>query len=70
MNAPHSNGKTAERFVLMVVILLVLLVWGLILNVNTGSVKIPAGDVLKMVWDAVRFKILNLFEGNYQEELA
>lgn len=64
------SAKTAERFAILMIILAILLAWGLVLNVNTGSVKIPAGDVFSMVGEAARYKLLNLFTGNYEQELA
>ena len=52
------------------VILTVLLAWGLVLNINLGSVHIPAGDIFRMVWDAARYQVLNLFTGGaYESQL-
>ena len=45
------------------VILTVLLAWGLVLNINLGSVHIPSGDIFRMVWDAARYQVMNLFTG-------
>lgn len=61
--------KTAGRFTLTVILLIALLLWGLVLNVNTGSADIPVGDVFRMIWDALRYKVLDTFTGNYAEEL-
>ena len=68
---PESEHKVraVSRFSAMMVILTIFLCWGLILNVNSGSVDIPAGNILSMVWDAVRFKVMDLFTGNYADEL-
>jgi len=62
----HTRG----RFPATVVILAVLLAWGLVLNINLGSVHIPPGDIFRMVWDAARYQVLNLFTGGaYREQL-
>ncbi len=50
----NETRRSISRFFLAVVLLLALLAWGLVLNVNTGSVDIPAGQVFSLVWDAVR----------------
>ena len=44
------TARIARRFVVMVIVLAVLLCWGLVLNVNSGSVKIPAAEVFSMVF--------------------
>lgn len=54
---------TAGRFLLVMLLLALLLVWGLILNVNTGSVAIPAGQILRMTGEALRLWVGNLFTG-------
>ena len=65
----HS-ARIARRFVAMVIVLVVLLCWGLVLNVNSGSVKIPVGEVFSMVFKAIGYKIANLFTGGkYAEAL-
>lgn len=58
-----------SRFAVSMIVLAILLAWGLVLNVNTGSVDIPASDVFAMVWDGLRYKVLDLFTGRYAEEL-
>lgn len=58
----HS-AQVARRFIILVIALAVLLLWGLVLNVNAGSVKIPAGDVFTMVFKAAGYRIANLFTG-------
>ena len=65
----HS-AQVARRFVILFIALAVLLLWGLVLNVNAGSVKIPAGDVFTMVFKAAGYRIANLFTGgNYAAAL-
>ena len=62
--------QTQKRFLTTMVILTVLLAWGLVLNINLGSVHIPAGDIFRMVWDAARYQVLNLFTGGaYESQL-
>lgn len=58
-----------SRFAAVVILLIGLLLFGLVLNVNTGTADIPAGEVFCMVWDGVRYKVLNAITGNYTEEL-
>ena len=41
------------RFTLVMVVLLLLLFWGLLLNVNIGSVRIPAGQVFSLIGRAI-----------------
>ncbi len=66
----QSEASTGRRFAAAVVVLAALLAWGLVLNVNTGSVDIPAGDVFRLVWDALRLRVANLFTGGaYAAEL-
>ena len=55
----YSGG----RFAVVMVILTVLLAWGLVLNVNIGPVKIPAGEIFAMIFRAVGAGIMNLFTG-------
>ena len=57
----NETRRSISRFFLAVVLLLALLAWGLVLNVNTGSVDIPAGQVFSMVWDAIRAEAHDLF---------
>ncbi len=59
-----------SRFTAVTILMLFLLAWGLVLNVNTGSVDIPAEEVFSMVWDAARYRVGNLFTGGaYAEAL-
>lgn len=59
-----------SRFALVTAALVVLLAWGLVLNVNTGSVAIPAREIFGMVWDGLRCWLRNLFSGGAcQQEL-
>ncbi len=67
----QAGASAARRFLLVTAVLAVLLAWGLVLNVNTGSVDIPAGDVFHLVWEAARLKTVNFFTGGaYEEELS
>lgn len=50
-NSEITIGGLA-RFTVVVILLTALLLWGLVLNVNTGSVSIPAGDIFRMLWNA------------------
>lgn len=69
----EEGGKArrvvARRFTISVAVLLGLLAWGLVLNVNTGSVDIPASDIFRMIWEGLRYKIMDLFTGQYADEL-
>ena len=51
------------RFLLVMLGLTALLLWGLLLNVNMGSVKIPAGDIFEMLLKTAGYGIGNLFTG-------
>lgn len=55
--------RSVSRFVLTTCILVALLAFGLVLNVNTGSVDIPAKEIFSMVAKAAGYKIGNLFTG-------
>ncbi|MCM1191091.1 MAG: iron ABC transporter permease [Butyrivibrio sp.] len=57
-----------RRFLVTVIILTALLAWGLVLNINLGSVYIPPDEIFRMVWDAARYRVLNLFTGGSCEE--
>jgi len=59
---PLRFANTA-RFCAVLLLLAAMLVLALILNVNTGSVTIPAGQVLRMTADAIRYGVANLFTG-------
>lgn len=50
-NAPLLGSLA--RFGAVTLALLALLLWGLVLNVNTGSVPIPAGEIFRMLWDGI-----------------
>ena len=54
---------SSVRFAAVVCLLLGLLLLGLLLNVNIGSVQIEAGNVLRMLWDGIRYSIANVFTG-------
>ena len=60
----RETMTAAGRFLLVMVLLVLLLGWGLVLNVNTGSVDIPAGEVLRMVWSGVRSLVRDAFTGS------
>lgn len=63
-------AQTRKRFLVTIIILTTLLAWGLVLNINLGSVHIPSGDIFRMVWDAARYQIMNFFTGGgYREQL-
>lgn len=62
--------KTAGRFTLTVLLLIALLLWGLVINVNTGSADIPARQVFHIVWDGLKYKVLDTFAGDYSQELT
>lgn len=71
----HQNEKklhlsAGTRFAVVMAALIVLLGWGLVLNVNIGSVKIPVSDVFHMIFDAIGHGAANLFSGGgHREEL-
>lgn len=55
MESSEMGKKSGmSRFLIIMLLLLALLAWGLVLNVNTGSVHIPAGEVFSLVWRAIR----------------
>lgn len=74
MNSPTGtaldlSGKR-NRFMFVIVVLLVLFISGLVLNINTGSVSIPAEGIFRMLLQSIRYKISNLFTaGNFSEAL-
>ncbi len=64
------NLSAISRFTAVILILTAMLLWGLVLNVNIGSVDIPLGKIFSMFWNAVRYGISNLFSGGrYEHEL-
>ena len=59
------------RFILVTVFLLFLLLAGLVINANTGSVSIPAADVFRMIFQGLRYSLQNLLSGGkYTAELS
>ncbi len=68
-NNEKVTGRSGRRFAVMMIMLVVLLLWSLILNVNSGSVKIPASEIFSMIRDAFRYKLANIFTGGCGEEL-
>lgn len=65
----RNNRAVLSRFAVTMITLVVLLAWGLVLNVNTGSVDIPANEVFGMVWDGLRYAVMDFFTGEYADEL-
>ena len=66
-----SLFEKPARFILVTVFLLILLLAGLVINANTGSVSIPAGDVFRMIAQSLRYSLQNLLSGGkYAAELA
>lgn len=62
----HSKA----RFLITIIVLSLLLVWGLLLNINLGSVHIPPNRIFQMVYEAARLKVMNLFTGgDYAQQL-
>lgn len=59
-NIALQIGNTA-RFILVMILLSGLLIVGLVLNVNIGSVSISAGEIFHMLWDGIRCAVMNLF---------
>lgn len=60
--------QAKRRFLATMAILLFLLAWGLVLNINLGSVPVPPKDIFPMVWDAARYQVMNLFTGGAWQE--
>ena len=69
----HSHALPighAGRFALVMLALCGLLLAGLVLNVNIGSVSISVRDVFAMLWDGLRYSVGNLFtRGAYSQLL-
>ena len=64
-----STNRSA-RFVLVTGLLVLLLILGLVINANTGSVSIPAADIFHMTFQSIRLNIMNFFSaGKYKSEL-
>lgn len=59
-NMALQIGNTA-RFISVMVLLSGLLVLGLVMNVNIGSVSISAGEIFRMLWDGIRCGVINFF---------
>ena len=57
--------RSASRYSAVVNLLIALLALGLVLNVNIGSADIPVGEVFGKVWDASRYKVMDVFTGDY-----
>ncbi len=56
-----QERAVAVRFIATIAILAFLLAWGLVLNVNIGSVPIPASEVFGLVGRAIKAGISDLF---------
>ncbi|MBR0277387.1 MAG: iron ABC transporter permease [Clostridia bacterium] len=68
-NKSTINLSDTGRFAVVMFILAGLLCWGLVLNVNIGSVYISVGNIFSMIWDSVRYGIANVFSGGkYAQE--
>lgn len=66
----NEKNRTLSRFAVAVIALTALLAWGLVLNVNTGPVDIPALDIFRMVWEGLRCAVRNFFSGGaYRDDL-
>lgn len=66
----HLHITSGSRFTIVMAALVLLMGWGLILNVNIGSVKIPIGDVFSMIWNSIRYGVANFFtRGEFTDEL-
>lgn len=60
---PARRDATWFRFTVAIVLLWILLAWGLVLNVNTGSVDIPASEVFSLIWRGICAGVKDLFTG-------
>ena len=70
--APEKTIKLGNlsRFIAVIVFLAGMLLLGLMLNVNIGSVSIAIRDVFCMIWDGIRYGIANLVtRGGFAQEL-
>lgn len=67
--AAEYKLRSASRYSAVVILLIALLALGLVLNVNIGSADIPVGEVFGKVWDASRYKVMDVFTGDYADEL-
>ncbi len=64
------SPSSGRRFSVVMAALFLLLLWGLVLNVNIGSVHIPLSEIFSMIWNTLRCSIANFFtRGGYAEEL-
>ena len=60
-----------SRFIAVIVLLTGMLILGLVMNVNIGSVSIDVSDVFRMIWEGIRYGIANIFtRGGYAYELS
>lgn len=66
----NEKNRALSRFAVVVIVLTALLAWGLVLNVNTGPVDIPAGEVFRLAGEGLGRWLRNLFSGGaYRQEL-
>ena len=66
-----AEKSRQRRFWLVMILLVCLLLAGLVINANTGSAAIQPEDVFRMIFDAVRLGLGNLFRGGrYAEEFT
>jgi len=70
----HEQAIRTEntgRFVIVMGLLFLLLLLGLVINTNTGTVSIKPSEVFRMIMQSVRYGIANLFTGGrYSAELS
>ena len=64
LTSRRERLTTVWRFLVTMLLLAFLLGWGLVLNVNTGSVDIPAGEVFRMVWSGISALFQDFFTGS------
>lgn len=65
-----EQTHTLSRFAAVTIALAALLAWGLVLNVNTGPVDIPAMDIFRLTGEGLGRWLHNLFSlGAYSQEL-
>ena len=64
-----QDKRYSVRFTAVMLILAALLVFGLVLNINTGSVDISAKEIFSMTGKAVLYGLKNIFSGGqYKSE--
>ncbi|NLM06492.1 MAG: iron ABC transporter permease [Tissierellia bacterium] len=59
-----------SRYTVVTLLLICLILWALVLNVNMGSAPIPASEIFIKIGNAIKYKVLDIFtRGQYQVEL-